>query len=502
MQKEWGIVDMVEGNKDLRQKATTGVVWTAVQKYSVTFITFVSDLILARLLLPEDFGCVEMLAIFMLLSGTIVNGGFGSALIQKKRPTQEDYSTIFFWNMGMAVSIYAILFFCAPSIARFYKTPLLSSVLRVQSLVLLTNAFNIVQSNQLVKQFRFKTIAIVSVITNIVALSITILMAYNGFGVWSLVAKNLIASSLTSLIFWYYLKWRPSFVFSVQSFKELFSFGFYIFLSNLVTKFSSKLQGLLIGRIYSPSIVGYYAKASGTEGVVSTTISQILDNITYPLYAEAQDDLQRLGNIVKRLVMALAYVTFPIIFIMVLIAKPMFVLLYSEKWLPSVPFFQVLCIGGLADCLQSVNFYTISAIGKSKITFVWTIVKRSVGIACIFLGMALYGIKGILIGVVFNSWFSFFVNIGLVSKYIGYKWYCQLKDLFPVLSVSVICAVVSYGCSHLVNWSMYPDGILKIIVFVALYVGWTFAFKPESYLNFRDILRPIAQKMKFRRDIN
>ncbi len=492
----------MEEKKDLRQKATAGVVWTAVQKYSVTFITFVSDLILARLLLPEDFGCVEMLAIFMLLSGTIVNGGFGSALIQKKRPTQEDYSTIFFWNMGMAVLIYAILFFCAPSIARFYKTPLLGPVLRVQALVLFANAFNIVQSNQLVKQFRFKSIAIVSVITNCVALGITILMAYNGFGVWSLVAKNLIASGLTSLIFWFYIKWRPTFVFSVQSFKELFSFGFYMFLSNLVTSFSAKLQGLLIGRVYNPSTVGYYAKASGTEGVISTTISQILDSITFPLYSEAQDDLQRLGNIVKRLVLALAYVTFPIIFIMILIAKPMFVLLYSERWLPSVPFFQILCLGGLAQCLQSVNFYTISAIGKSKVTFVWTMIKRSVGMACIVGGMALFGIKGVLVGSVFNQWFSFFVNMGLVSKHIGYKWYDQLKDLLPILSVSVICAVLSYGCAHLVNWSMYPDGIIKIVVYVALYVGWTFALKPESFLNFWDILQPIARKIKFRRNNN
>ena len=352
------------------------------------------------------------------------------------------------------------------------------------------------------KKLNFKVLAIVAITTSVIALGVTIFMAYKGFGVWSLVAKNLIASGLTSLIFWFYIKWRPTFVFSVQSFKELFSFGFYMFLSNLVTSFSAKLQGLLIGRVYNPSTVGYYAKASGTEGVISTTISQILDSITFPLYAEAQDDLQRLGNIVKRLVLALAYVTFPIIFIMILIAKPMFVLLYSERWLPSVPYFQILCIGGLAQCLQSVNFYTISAIGKSKITFVWTMIKRSVGMACIVGGMALFGIKGVLVGSVINQWFSFFVNMGLVSKHIGYKWYDQLKDLLPILSVSVICAVLSYGCAHLVNWSMYPDGIIKIVVYVALYVGWTFALKPESFLNFWDILQPIARKIKFRRNNN
>ena len=480
----------------LKQKATSGALWVTVQKYSVTFITFVSDIILARLLSPYDFGCIEMLAIFMLLSETMVNGGFGAALIQKKRPTQEDYSTIFFWNLGMAAFLYIILFLCAPSIARFYKTPLLSSVLRVQGLVLFVYAFNIVQANQLRKQFRFKIIAIVTVITSIISLGVTIVLAYNGFGVWSLVAKNLIAIGLTSLIFWFYIKWRPSLVFSWRSFKELFSFGFYMFLSNLVTSFSAKLQGLLIGRVYSPSTMGYFAKASGTEGVASSTISQILDQVTYPLYAEAQDNLQRLGNIVKRLVLSLSFVTFPILFIMLLVAKPMFVLLYSEKWLPSVPYFQVLCIGGLAHCLQSVNFHTISAIGKSKVTFVWTMIKRGVGITCIVGGLALFGMKGILAGAVFNNWFAYFVNMGLVSKHIGYKWYRQLWDLFPVLAAAVVCALLSYGCGRLLHLGMYADGIVKLLVYTVLYLGWSFVFKPDAFRYFKDIVAPLLSKIK------
>lgn len=483
-------------SEGLRQKATKGVVWSAVQKYSVTLITFVSDVVLARLLTSFDFGCIEMLAIFMLLSETMIHGGFGAALIQKKRPTQEDYSTIFFWNLGMAAILYVVIFFCAPHIAHFYKIPLLSSVLRVQGLVLFVYAFNIVQSAILRKQFRFKAVAIVSIITSVVSLGVTIVLAYAGYGVWSLVFKNLIASGLTSLIFWFYLKWRPTWIFSWQSFKELFSFGFYIFLSNLVTSFSTKLQGLLIGRVYNPSTLGYYSKASGTEGHASTTISQILDQVTYPLYAEAQDDLKRLGNIVKKLVLALSYVTFPLMFILLLVAKPMFVLLYTEKWLPSVPYFQVLCIAGLASCLQSVNFHTISAIGKSKVTFVWTMIKRGVGIACMVGGLVMFGLKGILAGAVFNAWFAFFVNMGLVSKYIGYKWHQQLWDLFPVLASAVVCALLSYGCCRLLHLGLYTDGIIKLLVYVALYLGWSLTIKPEAFLNFKDIVVPFIYRMK------
>lgn len=482
-------------SKQLKKKATAGVVWVSLQKLSTTVLTFISEIVLARLLMPYDFGCIEMLAIFMLLAEAIVSGGFGAALIQKKRPTQVDYSTIFFWNMGMAAVMYVVLFVSAPAISRFYSIPLLSSVLRVQGLVLFVYAFKIIQVNQLKKQLRFKILAIVNVLSSIVSLIGTIILAYKGFGVWALVARNLMLGILTSTIYWFYVKWRPSLVFSWRSFKELFSFGFYMFLSHIVTIFSSKLQGLLIGRVFNPSTMGYYSKASGTEGIASSTISQIMDQVTYPLYAEVQDNKATMQAMVRRLSMTLSYVTFPVLFLLLLVAKPMFVLLYSEKWLPSVPYFQVLCIGGIAQCLQSVNFQTISAIGKSKVTFVWTMIKRGMGICFIVGGLAFWGMRGILCGAVLNAWFAYFVNMGLVSKHIGYRWYKQLWDLFPVFVASALSAVVSYGVASLLHWEMYPDGAIKILVYVILYMGWSFIMKPEAYLYSKSLIIPILSRI-------
>lgn len=483
----------------LKHKAAAGMVWTAVQRYSTMFITFVSDIILARLLTPYDFGCIGMLAIFMVLAETFIDGGFGSALIQKKRPTQVDYSTVFYWNLGMAVLLYIVLFFGAPAVARFYAIPELCSVLRVQGLILFVYAFNVIQRNQLKKKLNFKAISIVTVVSSIVALTVTILMAYNGCGVWALVAKNLVAAGMTSIIFWFYLKWRPIWTFSWQSFKELFSFGFYMFLTHLVTNFSSKFQGLLIGKVYNPSTLGYYSKASGTEHLASHSISQVMTQVTYPLYAEAQDNLKTMQNMVKRLTMTLSYVTFPLLFVLLLLAKPIFILLYTEKWLQSVPYFQVLCIAGLAQCLQAVNMQTISAIGKSKVTFVWTLVKRLIGIGFIVGGLALWGMKGLLCGAVLNQWFSYFVNMGLVSKHVGYKWYQQLKDLLPVTLASVIAAVVSYACGRLLNLSLYPDGIVKLLIYAAIYLGWSFIFKPEAYNYFKTVLDTLFSRFRKRK---
>ena len=287
-------------NNDLKKKAASGMVWTALQKYSTMIISFISGIILARLLTPFDYGCIGMLSIFMVLARTFIDGGFASALIQKKNPSKEDYSTIFFWNLSVSVVMYATLYLTAPAIARFYDIPILSSVLRVQALVLFVNAFTLVQSNQLRKKLNFKLIAIVTVITSLISLTVTILMAYKGFGVWALVSSNLISATIPAVVYWLYVKWRPVMTFSWKSFKELFSFGFYMFLTHLVNDFGSQLQGLLIGKVYNPATMGYYSKAHGTEKLASQSISSVMTQVTYPLYAQVQDDKVALKKKIKR----------------------------------------------------------------------------------------------------------------------------------------------------------------------------------------------------------
>ena len=470
------------------------MVWTALQKYSFMFIHFISGIILARLLTPYDYGCIGMLSIFMVLAEAFIDGGFGSALIQKKRPTQQDYSTIFFWNLGMAVVMYAVLFFTAPAISRFYNIPLLRDVLRVQGVILFIYAFNIIQKNQLRKKLNFKLLSIVTIGTSLIALGITIYMAYKGYGVWALVAQNIITSAIPALVFWFYVKWRPIWTFSWTSFKELFNFGFYMFLTNLLNSFGQQIQGLLIGKFYNASTMGYYSKAHGLERLASTSISSVMTQVTYPLYAEAQDNKKQLANMIRRITMTLSYITFPLMFVLLLCAKPIFVLLYSDRWLLSVPYFQVLCLAGLAYCLQSVNNQSVAAVGESRAMFIWTVIKRTVGIGFMIVGLVWFGMKGLLAGVVLNSWFSYLVNISLVSKYIGYKWTDQLLSILPVMVASVVSALVAYGVGWLLNSSMYVDGIVKLFVYVMIYMGWSLIFKPEAYNYFLTI---IPKKFRF-----
>ena len=471
------------------------MIWTSISKFSAIGIRFISGIVLARLLKPEDYGCIGMLSIFMVIAASFVDCGFTSALIQKKRPTQEDYSTIFFFNMAMSSLMYVILFLCAPAISRFYKISLLSSVLRVQGLLLIINALSSIQTNQLKKTFRFKKMTIVSLITSVTSLVICIFMAYKGFGVWALVAMNLFGGIIPAVIYWSTNKWFPLLVFSKDSFRELFQFGGFMFLTHIINQFGAKISQLLIGKIYSPAVLGYYTKAVTTEGLASRSISSVLTQITYPLYAEVQDDRNLLGNMIKRLTQTIAYITFPLLSLLLIIAKPVFLLLYSERWLPSVPYFQFLCICGIITCLQAVNTQSIAAIGKSRVMFGWALLKRSLGSTLVVGGLLLWGMKGLLVGYLFYTCFCYLVNIGLVSKYIGYKWQKQLLDLLPTGAAVLVISLITYFSIRLLHLNnVYLDGLLKGIVFIVLFLGWSLAFKPDSY---QYALSLVPSKFKF-----
>lgn len=478
----------------LKQKAIQGVVWTSINRFTTIGIQFISGIILARLLTPDDYGCIGMLSIFMLISSTFIDGGFGSALIQKKRPSQEDYSTIFIWNLGISIIIYTLLYVSAPAIAYFYKIPLLSDILRIQGIILILNALQTVQVNQLNKQFRFKKIAIVSLITSITSLSVTIYLAYEGLGVWALVTQNILLSLIPTIIYWFTNKWYPQLRFSIHSFKELFNFGFYMFLSSIINTTVNNIQGLLIGRLYNPTIVGYYSKAHSTEKLASTSISQIIAQVSYPLYAELQDNKLALINVVKKLTALLAYITFPMLSLLALLATPIFTLLYSEKWLNCVPYFQILCIAGIAICLQSVNSQTISAIGKSKLMLKWTVVKQLSGVSIVVLGLIFFGIEGLLVGMVIKSWLIYIVNASLVSTHIGYKLKNQLLDLCPIMLLALTALCISYIGGSFFECGLYIDAIIKLIIYVVLYLFGSYVLKLKAFIETRQLISNFVLK--------
>ena len=481
---------------NLKQKAASGMIWTAVQKYSTMIIGFISGIILARLLNPEDYGAIGMLAIFMSLAEVFIDAGFGSALIQKKNPTSTDYSTVFYFNIAMSAILYLVIFFCAPLIAAFYRMPILCKVLRVQGVILFIYAFNIIQRNQIRKSLRFKKLSTITIVTSVVSLIVTIVMAYTGCGVWSLVVQNILVALIPCVFFWVTTDWHPTWEYSWASFKELFGFGSYMFLTHLFNTFSSKITGLLIGRWYNPATMGYYSKAYGVERMASESISGIMTQTTYPLYAAIQDDKERMANMIKRLTSTLAYITVPIMCILMVIAEPVFVLLYSDRWLPCVPYFRLLCLAGMVNCLQTVNYQPIAAIGKSKVMFIWVVVKRSIGIVLQVAGIIIWGMKGLMVSMVLSSIISYFVNISLVSIHVGYNSIQQLKDLAPVFIVCLVATIISYFVGSSMSLGFYLTAIVQLVLFTVVYLGWSLIFKPEAYTYALSILEMLKSNKR------
>ena len=481
---------------NLKKKTLSGVIWSSIHKMAIVLLGFISGIVLARLLTPHDYGVIGMLSIFLAVSQTFIDGGFGSALIQKKNPTNEDYSTILYWNLGLSFFLYIILYACAPFVARFYNLSLLCDVLRVEGIVLIINAARIVQRNQLRKQLQFKKIAIINVSSNVIGLAFTIYWAWIRWGVWALVAQQLLVSLLTTSLYWITAKWKPLLVFSKKSFMELFGFGGFILLSNLFNTLCNNIQPLLIGKVYNSSTLGFYSKARSTENYASTFLSSVLSQVSYPVLSEAQNDKTRIISILKKFTGASSFITFPLMLLMILLTKPIFTLLYTEKWLPCVPYFKLLCIAGIAISLQNINYFAVAAIGKSKEIMKWTIVKRVSGLVLTITGLWLFGIYGMIVGSVATAWLIYTINAAMVSKYIGYTNWQQLKDLLPILLSSCIAFIVTYIIGNILPWSNYIICLILFIIYTTIYMTLSISFKIEAYAFTKEVLNILLSKFK------
>lgn len=421
----------------LGHKAVSGAIWASINRFGSMSMQFVVNIILARLLLPADFGMIGMLTIFIAISQTLIDGGFGSALIQKKNPTQKDYSTIFFWNLFFSGILYLILFLCAPLIAKFYSMPNLSSILRVLALSLILSGIVSIQKVRLQKELAFKIIAVVDLISYALTALIAIYLADRGLGAWSLVIMQLAYIALSIIMLSFITHWKPSLYFSKTSLKELFGFGGFIMAANILQTVCSNVQGLIIGKRFSATQMGYFSQAYKLDLVTSYSIPQVIVQVMYPIYSSIQDDKARLNSIVLMNMRVIAFIVFPILSILILSAEPLITLLYGEKWLPSVPYFRILCVGGFFVCLQNLNYYAVAAVGKSKSLFKWSFYKWGFLLVALLIGMN-FGMYGILWGMVLSNLNIFLTNAFLSSKHTGLTFTNQIYTIFPIFLISII----------------------------------------------------------------
>lgn len=464
---------------DLKAKTISGMIWSAFDKFGVKVISFLSNIILARMLTPDDYGCIGMLMIFILISMTFVDGGFASALIQKKNPGKDDECTVFYWNLAISMICYCALFFSAKAIADFYNIPRLAQVLKVQGLVLFTNSLQIIQFNKLKRELRFKELTKINIASSILSTVLAIAAAIMGLGVWALVIQQLALSVFNAIFAWITCKWVPELRFSMESFKSLFGYGSFMLLSNLLNTFCDNLQGLLIGKRYTADDMGYYTQAKKLEDVPSIALANMVSQVTFPVFSKIQDNKERLHSSVRQCLRMMNFINIPLMMFFIAAAAPIVNVVLSSKWASSIPYFQILCIAGMIKCAVSINYHAVLAAGKSRKVFNWNVVKRSIGIVLIIAGMR-FGVIGILWGMVISSYLTLLVNILVAVPITGYGVIPQLKDMLPILLPALVAAILT----NMVCVSIPDDAWALIASIFTFFVS----FGILSWLFCRDIV--------------
>ncbi|MFI3263467.1 MAG: lipopolysaccharide biosynthesis protein [Rikenellaceae bacterium] len=479
---------------ELKSKAINGVFWSFIERFGTLSIQFVANIVLARLLSPDDYGLLGILLIFISISTIFIDSGFGSALIQKKNTDNEDYSTVFIINFVIALVCYTLLFVSSDFIANYFGKAQLSILLRVLGLVLIFNALSTVQNNILQKTLNFKRITNIKIIVAIASSGLAILAALNGMGVWSLVVLNITNSVVLAILLWLSTDWYPSLKFSKQSFNELFGFGSKLLLASLLSEGYRNLQSIIIGRNFSVKDLGYFTQAKQLENIPVATLITVVNKVTYPVFAQIQDNKNQLNNGLKRCFQLLGFANFPLMILLAVIGEPLFDILYGDKWLVAVPYFQGLCIGfGLLLVIHNTNLNAIKAVGQSGIVLKLEIVKKILGIGLIFVLMK-YGVMGIILALAINSICEFFINGYYTGKYVGFGIVKQAKVLVPILLLSTVAGGISYYVSLLISTNNIILLSIQILIYLVVYFSGAYVLKFDILLYVIDMIKEKFKK--------
>ena len=470
---------------------TKGVLWSAIDRFGVVLLQFVINVVLAHLLTPNDFGLVGMILIFVVVSQTLIDSGFGSALIQKLNPTQTDYSTVFWWNIIFSIILYAAIYIFAPNIATFFHNQELASLLRAIGVIIIINSFSLVQKAILKKSLSFKKIAI----TDIVSYSLSALLAFyfakQGWGAWSLVLMQISNSLLSAILFWVVSNWHPVWQFSLASLKALFSYGGFLLIANMMQDVCTHIQSVVIGRSFSAANTGLYTQAKRMDEIASMTIPAIFCQVLFPVYSEHQNNLPQLLELLRKNTRLVAFIVFPLMMLLIIIAEPLFGLLYGAKWLEAVPYFQILCIGGFFSAVYNLNYYAIAAIGKSKALFYWGCYKWGVLLLFLLIG-ASFSMTAVLIAMVLSNANIYLTNAFLAKHYIQYNIGTQLKDLASAFS----CTLIAGGLVYLLYAYTSIHWILISVIFAICYLGICFAFNIQAITELKPNIETLLRKFK------
>jgi len=452
----------------LKQKAFNGMIWSATDKFASTGISFVFNLLIARILMPEDYGVVAMLGIFMAICGCFIDSGFASALIRKNDRTEADFNTVFYFNIAVALIAYGLLFLTAPLIAKFYAQPLLVKVTRLVGLNLVIGSISSIQSVKLSIDLNFKSRAIISLVSVVFTGAIGLTLALKGLGVMALVFQGLSSSALRTVLLCAIVHWRPRLMFSKRSFKEMFSFGSKLLASGLLDTIYNNVYTLVIGKVCSPAKLGNYSRAESLAGFPSSGITGVLQAVTYPVLSTIQDNEERLRSSYQKFLNMSAFVVSPLMIGFAAVADPFIRLCLTDKWEETIPMMQILCFALMWYPIHAINLNILQVKGRSDYFLRLEIIKKCLGVAtlCVTIPM---GLTAMCIGRVFTSIVCLPINTYYTKKLIDYGFWQQMKNMMHIILLSLAMGAAVLWLVHILPNAYLRLGI-GIPVGVVIYI--------------------------------
>lgn len=482
--------------QSLKDKTVKGVAWSGIDNVVQYAVTFIVSIVLARLLSPDDYGLLGIVAIFTAVCQTIINGGFTTALIRKKEVTDDDYSTVFYVNLGVSLFLYAIIFLCAPLIAEFFNREELVLLTKVSSLGIIIGALGLVQQTILTKRIDFKTQTKITIIASVVSGISGVLMAFLGYGVWALVGQNILSLLLKTVLLWIYNKWLPGLCFSSRSFHDLFGFGWKIMLSSILDTVWKELYQVVVGKFYSPATLGQYTRSKHFSTLFSSNLTTVVQRVSYPVLSSIQDDKSRMVSAYRRIIRFTMFITAISMLFLGAISEPLLYCLIGPKWHDAAVYLPLICLTGSTYPLHAINLNMLQVQGRSDLFLGLEVLKKIIGIGplavCIF-----YGILPMLYTTILTSIIAYFLNSYYSGKLIGYSSWMQIKDFAPSYGVGFLIALSVWFLKYLPisNWIILP---LQISVGVCAFFVICRISKIKEYGEAKELLKPMIEKIKRR----
>lgn len=462
-----------------KSKVMSSMIWKLLEYGGAQLIQAIVQIILARLLMPEEYGLVILVVAFILVANVFIESGLTVALIQKKDVDEVDFSSVFYLNILIALVLYIAIFAGAPYIADFYREPKIVQIIRVLSLTIFIGAVNSCQGAFLSRNMMFKKLFLSSIAGTLIAGIIGVAMAYMGFGVWALVANNILRQLLVTSIIWMTLRWRPRLVFSIERVRALFSYGSKMTISALIYTLYENLVSILIVRAYSSSALGFYNRGSQFPKLIMMNVNGTIQAVMLPTLSRYQSDRVKVKNMVKRSVKTSAFLVFPMMTGLAVVAEPLVRVLLTEKWLPSVPFLQIFCACYALWPIGTANAQAISALGRSDIFLKLETVNATIHLAVLFLSIP-RGVQAIAVGMLISSALTTVTAIYPASRLLGYGYSEQLKDIFPVLLASVSMGGIAYSVRFLRLGSVETLAA-QMVLGATLYLAIVKLFKFDTF---------------------